>query len=83
MKKFQHSVRVLPLGWLFEYRISNKECPTAEVSKATGLNFRLRNSAVYCSTRLPSTSYIRPELMSRAGPEHAEGSSSQAAVHVR
>jgi hypothetical protein len=74
MKKFQHSVGVLPLGWLFEYRISNKECPTAEVSKATGLNFRLRNSAVYCSTRLPSTS---------SGPEHAEGSSSQAAVHVR
>ncbi len=30
-------------------------------------------------TRLPSTGYIRPELMSKAGPEHVEGSSSQAA----
>jgi hypothetical protein len=29
------------------------------------------------SKRLPSTSYIRPELMSKAGPEHAEGESSQ------
>jgi|GEM_PF-5573068 len=27
------------------------------------------------TTRLPSTSYIRPELMSKAGPEHVEGSS--------
>ena len=32
----------------------------------------------YIPARLPSTGYIRSELMSKAGPEHVEGSSSQA-----
>ncbi len=34
------------------------------------------------SSRLPSTGYIRPELMSKAGPEHVEGSSSQASHDI-
>ncbi len=50
-----------------------------QLAKNAGLmSTRVQFRVGVASSRLPSTGYIRPELMSKAGPEQVEGSSSQA-----